>query len=512
MPKDPSTEFARGEAAEAAGEQTSAAGAGKSFFGHPRGLATLFFTELWERFSYYGMRAILILFMTAPVATGGLAFDITTAGAIYGLYTASVYLLALPGGWVADRLMGQRYSVLLGGIIIACGHFSMAYPVIGTFYLGLVLIAVGTGLLKPNVSAMVGDLYPEGGARRDAGYSIYYMGINIGAFISPLVCGFLGQRIDWHLGFAAAGIGMVLGIIQYLMGAKYLGRAGLLEKAPLESRHDARRRRDIRSLILGIAVVAVPVLLMATGVLNLSIVELANAGGIFIVGLAVVYFIVTLASRDLKKTERKRIIVIFILFIAAALFWGAFEQAGSSLNLFAEHQTDMSILGYEFPASWLQSINPIFIIIMAPVFAWLWVALGRYEPSSPAKFAFGLVFAGLGFLVMAWAAIRSQGGSPVSPMWLIVTYFLHTTGELALSPVGLSTVTKLSPHRLVGQMMGVWFMASALGNLMAGRVAGFMETLPLSDIFGAVFLTTTIAGLVLALLSKPITRLMSGVK
>ncbi len=487
----------------------SPASADRSFFGHPRGLATLFFTEMWERFSYYGMRALLILFMTAAVAEGGLGFDTAKAGAIYGLYTGFVYLMALPGGWVADRLIGTRRAVLVGGIVIAAGHFSMAIESLTTFYLGLGLIVIGTGLLKPNISAMVGDLYPEGGARRDAGFSIFYMGINIGAFAAPLLVGFLGEQVDWHLGFGAAGVGMVLGLIQYVLGGRHLGTAGHYVGDA------AVRSTSQRQLGIGLLALAVLVALMfglsRAGLFELTAMTLANLAGVFIAGIAVVYFVVIFSVGGLDPTEKKRIGVVFILFVFSAVFWSGFEQAGSSLNLVAERLTNRTVFGWEAPASWLQAVNPLWIISLAPVFAWLWVALGKREPSSPMKFALGLILLGAGFAVMIAATTLAATGTQVSPMWLVLTYFLHTCGELCLSPVGLSTVTKLAPQRYVGQMMGIWFMSISLGNLMAGQVAGMFETLPLPQLFGAVTATTAGAGIVLLLLVRPIRKLMVGV-
>ena len=480
------------------------------FFGHPRGLATLFFTEFWERFSYYGMRALLILFMTATAVQGGLGFSAEKAGAIYGLYTMFVYLLSVPGGWIADRLIGQRRAVLLGGIIIACGHFSLAFHGLSTFYLGLFLIIVGTGLLKPNVSTMVGELYPEGGARRDAGFSVFYMGINLGAFVAPLLCGYLGQRIEWHYGFAAAGIGMVLGLVQYLLGGKYLGSIGMTANAG----DDPAQRRKATLLLAIFAAVALAVAAtMFAGVVPVTAQKLAGSAGVVVVGLAVVFFAYQFLWGGLVGDERKRMAAIAVLFVFSALFWSGFEQAGSSLNLFAERLTDRHIGGWEMPASWLQSVNAIFIILLAPVFSWLWLWLKERQPSAPLKFALGLVFLGLGFGVMVLAALRTNGGTQqVLPTWLVLTYLFHTIGELCLSPVGLSMVTKLAPHRKVGQMMGIWFMTLSLGNLLAGLVGGRFETLPLPQLFGAVFATTAGAGLLLALFARPVHKLMSGVE
>ncbi|WP_287129260.1 peptide MFS transporter [Candidatus Cyanaurora vandensis] len=478
------------------------------FFGHPRGLATLFFTEFWERFSYYGMRALLILFMTASVQEGGLGYDTAKAGAIYGLYTAMVYLMALPGGWVADRLLGQRKAVFWGGCVIALGHFSLAIENEMTFYAGLVLIVLGTGLLKPNISVMVGALYPEGGAKRDAGFSVFYMGINLGAFVAPLACGYLGESVDWHLGFGLAGVGMVLGLVQYRWGEKYLGEAGL-QPAPLASQES---KQVYTILYGGLGVVALVLLLGFSGLLPIDVGTLANLGGVVIVGVALSYFGYILAAGGLTAAERNRVLVIAALFIFSALFWSAFEQAGSSLSLFANDLTNRYVGSFETPASWLQSVNPLLIIGLAPVFAWLWVALGRLQPSLPVKFALGLIFVGLGFAVIAFASILAVGGNKVSPLWLVLTFVFHTIGELCLSPVGLSAMTKLAPQRLVSQIMGVWFTSVSLGSLIAGRVGGLFESLPLPQLFGAVCAFTVVAGLLLLLLAKPIQSLMGEVK
>jgi POT family proton-dependent oligopeptide transporter len=519
MPKDPTSEFASASAA-AAGRPTAGASRGSvsddtSLFGHPRGLATLFGTEFFERFSYYGMRALLVLYMTAAIANGGLGFDTVTAGAIYGMYGAGVYLLALPGGWVADKLIGQRRAVFVGGCVIATGHFCLAIDNIATFFLGLVMIVIGTGLLKPNISTMVGELYAQGDARRDAGFSIFYMGINLGAFVAPIVCSYLGEKIGWHVGFAAAGVGMVLGLIQYQLGGKYLGTAGLY---PDTGRQPGERAGHFRSLLLGIGAVALIIAalfgLRSAGVIDISMAGAADGVGYLIVSIAILYFAYMFFFGGLDKQERGRVSAVFVLFIFSALFWSGFEQAGSSLNLVAERLTDRVIFGWEMPAGWLQSVNAGFIIILAPVFAWVWISLARRnrEPSSPAKFTLGLFFLGLGFAVMILAAQRAASGALVSPMYLVATYLLHTIGELCLSPVGLSTVTKLAPHRMVGQMMGVWFMSISLGNLMAGRVAGQFENMPLPQLFGRVTMFTLGGAVVLALLIQPIKRLMSGVK
>ena len=475
------------------------------WFGHPRGLSTLFFTEMWERFSYYGMRAILVLFMTNAVATGGMGLDDVTATAIYGLYTAAVYVVALPGGWIADHLLGLRRAVFWGGSVIAIGHFTLAIPHIVAFYVGLMLIVIGTGLLKPNISAIVGDLYPEGGARRDAGFSIYYMGINAGGFLGPLVCGYLGETVDWHLGFGAAGVGMVLGLIQYSLGERHLGTAGELRpEMAVPARRSAATRALIRTLegVVGLGLIAAA--LQSIGAIRLSLVGFVDWTGFFIVLLAGAYLLYVVLLGGLTTVEKKRVGVIAVCFLAAACFWSGFEQAGSSMNLFADRLTDRVISGWEMPASWLQSVNGVFIILLAPLFSALWLWLGARNPSIPGKMGFGLIFLGIGFAVLAWGSVNATLENPVSPVWLVVTYFFHTIGELCLSPIGLSSITRLSPARYVGQMMGIWFMGAALGNLVAGRVAGLIESLPLPQLFGAVTMFSVGTGLVLLLFTKPL--------
>ena len=497
-----------------------------SFFGHPSGLATLFFTELWERFSYYGMRALLVLFMTAAATGGnpGLGFDTGKATAVYGLYTFFVYVLSLPGGWVADNIWGQRKAVLIGGIVIAAGHFTMAGPIIGlpdvsTFYLGLALIVMGTGLLKPNVSTMVGDLYPEGGARRDAGFSIFYMGINIGAILGPLLCGilaesgvgFLGLDANWHAGFSLAGFGMLAGLISYQVGADRLGDAGVLSVDKTDAEL-AATTRNFYLIAAGAALLIVGTgYALSTGALGITLPELAQYLGYAVVGITVAFFgyIIFFGGHTLE--EQKRLGVIFWLFILAAVFWSGFEQAGSSLNLFAAELTDRNIMGTLVPASTLQLINPLFIVIFAPIFGgmWTWLASRSSNPSIPVKFGLGLFGLAGGFFVLSWGAANATAANPVTPAWLVVTYFLHTCGELCLSPVGLSSMTKLAPESRVGQMMGIWFVAAALGNLFAGLLAGQLEALAPTNLFWMVAWITSGAGII-ALLASPIVKPLMG--
>ncbi|MGI8989717.1 MAG: peptide MFS transporter [Bryobacteraceae bacterium] len=478
----------------------------RAFFGHPRALSTLFFTELWERFSFYGMRGLLILFMTAGAATGGLGFTVAKAGAVYGLYTAMVYLLGVPGGWIADRMLGQRRAVLYGGVIIAIGHYSLALPGIGTFYLGLVLIVIGVGLLKPNVSTMVGQLYRENDPRRDAGFSIFYMGINVGSFAAPLLCSYLGENINWHYGFGLAGVGMTFGVIQYALGAKNLSDKSL----PPKQEPGERRRMQWALAAAAIATVSAAALLF-TGALSVSAQQISDAFGIVLIAVVAGVFGWLIFGAQWTTVERRRLIAIFVLFIAATLFWSLYEQAGSTLNLFADRSTDRTLRGMfpgKFPAGWFQSLNPLFVIALAPVFAWLWVRLGSRNPSSPAKFAVGLLFVGLGFLVLLPVA----SGHAISPLWLTLTYLLHTIGELCLSPVGLSAMTKLAPVRVASLMMGVWFLADAVGNYIGGRLASVYEAFPLTALFGLVGALAVVLAAVLALLVPPMKRLMGGVK
>lgn len=457
------------ELEEARVEETTGLG------GHPRGLGPLFFTELWERFSYYGMRAILVLYMVATPAQGGLGFDVKRAASIYGTYTMAVYLTALPGGLAADYLLGARLAVFLGGLIIACGHFSMVFHSMTFFYLGMILIAVGTGLLKPNISAMVGGLYRENDPRRDSGFSIFYMSINLGAFFAPLVCGYLAQSQSfknflagrgyeptgsWHWGFGAAGVGMIFGLIVYVLNGRRLAHVGKKVKVK-------------------------------------KVVSTAET-----------------ASQSLTTDDWKRIAAIFIFFVFTILFWGAYEQKGASLNLFAAKLVRTEIFGRSFPSSYLQSLTPLFVILLAPLFSMIWVRLRERQPSSPVKFTLGLVFIGVAYLLMIPASILTVSGK-VSPLWLVGLYFLEVCGEMCLSPVGLSTVTKLSPAKLVGIMMGVWFLASSVGSKLAGYLSGFFvadNPGQLLRLYGGIAAGLLVSAAILGLLTPSIKRLMGDVR
>jgi proton-dependent oligopeptide transporter, POT family len=483
-----------------------------SFFGHPRGLATLFFTEMWERFSYYGMRALLILFMTASVAKGGLGFPVVKAGAIYGFYTAMVYLLSLPGGWVADRIFGQRRAVLYGGILIVAGQFCLMSPGVGGFYAGLGLLMLGTGMLKPNASTIVGQLYAPGDRRRDSAFSIFYMGINLGGLLAPLACGYVGERVGWRLGFGLAGVGMIVGLIQYVMSAKYLGTAGL-HPTPPETPEAGRRLK--RNAALGVAAAVVILgavgLLAATGALEITAQRVSGTLGLVLIIVSVAIFTWLLFGRGWSSEERKRSAAILVLFVASATFWAAYEQAGSSLSLFAERSTNRVVMGFDFPASWFQFVPSMFVMILAPIFAWLWIAMGKREPSSPAKFAWALLFGAIAFAILVPPARATLTGALVSPWWLVGTYFLQTVGEMCLSPVGLSAMSKLAPARVAGMMMGLFFVSISIGDYLAGVAASLYESMPLPSLFGTVAMISFGAAALLVLLVKPTKKLMGGV-
>lgn len=472
--------------------------------GHPRGLTTLFFTEMWERFSYYGMRALLILYMTTAVASGGMGLDNARAASIYGAYTGSVYLMSIPGGWVADNVLGTRWAVFVGGVIIALGHFSMAVPSDFTFFLGLVLIVLGTGLLKPNVSALVGDLYSQEDQRRDAGFSLFYMGINIGALTAPLVCGFLGEKINWHLGFGAAGVGMTFGLIQYLVGRDRLAHVG---NPPQQTSAETRRKAVIGVLFMAAICAAVGLLFFGPEVI------VANQMWIMLGALALFFGWMFLAF--LRPEEKKPVAVIVILFFFSIIFWACYEQAGSSFSLFARDFTNRFVFGYEFPASWYQSSPPLFVVLLTPAFVLLWSVLGNRQPSSPIKFSLGLLFVGLGAAVLALASLSIGGGSKVGPWWLVGVYLLQTIGEICLYPVGLSTTTKLSPPRLTGLMMGIYFLSISFGNFAAGKAAGYFEAgsqEALIGLFSKVAAAPIVAALILLALTPSIRKLMGKVR
>jgi POT family proton-dependent oligopeptide transporter len=461
--------------------------------------------------------------MTAALADGGFGFQRLQASAIVGIYAASVYLASLPGGWIADRLLGLRRAILTGAVLIACGHISIGLSAFFggrvPFFVGLVLIVHGTGLLKPNISAIVGDLYPESGARRDAGFSIFYMGINTGAFLGQLVTGFLGEKVGWHWGFGAAGVGMLIGVAVFATRAgKTLGNIGLET-----TRHPdpvVQAKQTLRAKIAiaaGLGALALVIVLAATGAISLNPQVIGKYMTYVLVGLGVAYFGYIFTAGGLTSDERKRTVVILVLFIFSAIFWSAFEQAPTSLNLFARDFTDRQIGDFEIPAIWFQSVNSLFIIIFAPVFAWIWSGLAKrgLDLSSPTKFSIGLLVTSVAFLLMLLASrivVGSGGTVKVSPLWLVASYLLQTAGELSISPVGLSSMTKLSPRRYVGQMMGVWFLATSVGNLIAGLVGGNVNPEDLAQtpkLFTLTSASLLVAGVILALMIVPIRNMMA---
>jgi proton-dependent oligopeptide transporter, POT family len=480
----------------------------RTILGQPFGLATLFLTEMWERFTYYGIQAVLILYMVAAAAKGGLGLDDKTSSSIFGLFLGSTYLLGLPGGWIADRLLGAQRAVITGGILIAAGSVLIAIGTEAIFFLGLLVNAMGVGLLKPNVSAMVASLYPEGGARRDAGFSIFYMGINIGAALGSFCVPLCAAAFGWRFGLALPALFMALGVAQFLWTRSYLGAAGL------QPSH--QRRGSWTPVVLLLLAVAVVVLLVLAGTVRLDAAVLAAAASWGYAILAVTYFVYLLFFAGLTVVERRRILVMVALFVASVMFWAGYYQQGGSFNLFAERYTDRHILGWDMPAGVLQAVNPFFVITLAGVFATLWIALGKRgrDPLASAKFGLALVLLGLGFLVMYFAAQRVLAGYLVLPTWLVLTYFLHTCGELCLSPVGLSYMSKLAPPRFVGQVMGMWFLSLALGGNLAGQLTGqydasHLDSLP--ALFLRIFWYGLITGTVMLLLTPFVKRLMAGV-
>jgi POT family proton-dependent oligopeptide transporter len=480
------------------------------FAGHPTGLATLFFTEMWERFSYYGMRALLVLYMTAPAATGGLGFRIDEAALIYGNYTMAVYLLALPGGFFADAFLGPRRAMLAGGVAIACGHYALVIHSSLTFYCGLSLIAFGSGLFKPSISAMVGVLYLEGDARRDAGFSIFYMGINIGALIAPLVTGFLAQSAwfkawlvargfdpgqSWHWGFGAAGVGMTLALLCLCMRQSV--RPSIYKFASISAN---LKRRSV---------------LVGTGTFSLLVLGILSDAP-RLLWLRLVFLIVPLIAiawyARQPSVDAQRIAATFVFFIATMVFWTIFEQAGLSISIFADRFARNEVMGFIIPSSWFQALNPLLVIALTPLFAAIWTAWGHLL-SAPIKFCLGFAFLAMAMLLMAAAAALMTGGK-VSPLWLFGLFLLLTIGELCFSPVGLSIMTKLAPKGHTGLMLGIWFLGSAWGNKLAG-VLGAEIPMDAPETLIWFFLKqagiAVIAVVVLGTLTPCVKRLMSGI-
>ena len=443
----------------------------KSFFGHPLGLRTLFFTELWERMSYYGMRGLLVLYMTIGiVGNPGLGWSNIEANAIYGIYAGMVYFLALPGGWLADNLLGYQKAVLYGALIIMFGHFTLAIPLEQTFILGLALVAIGTGLLKPNISSIVGQLYADNDERRDSGFTVFYMSINIGSMLGFAVCGYLGERIGWHWGFGAAGIGMLFGVLQFIFFKDNLGEAGLYPNSMSQERRQSLKFWTISTILFFLVIVLTGML----GIWNVDPVFFAERFRDYLVVNSFFYFGYLFYFAGLTSNEKKNVLMLLLLFVGAAAFWSGFDQSAGSLSIFTRDYVNLTFGSFQAPVSWTQFLNPLFVVMFAPFFAYLWIYLGKrnLNPNTPIKFAIGLIFMGLGFIVMLYAVEYALISAPVGVQWLLLTYLLHTFGELVLSPVGLSAFSRYSPKKYLGQMMGLWFLASSLGGVLAGLLGG----------------------------------------
>ncbi|MFG2985372.1 peptide MFS transporter [Streptomyces sp. NPDC048258] len=489
----------------------------KTFFGHPRGLATLFMTEMWERFSYYGMRALLVYYLVsggADAATGsqggGLAMTAATTTAIYSVYVSMVYLMAMPGGWFGDRVWGARKTVAIAGFVIMAGHLSLALPGQAMFFVGLILVAAGSGLLKANISTMVGHLYdgPED-PRRDGGFTLFYIGINLGAFVAPLVVGTVGKEHNWHLGFALAAVGMGLGLLQFLLGTKHLSPKSSLVPNPLTPEERKAVLTKVVFAVLGIAVFYGAVVALGAYTLNWALVPLTLAG--LIIPIAVLTRIKR--DKDLSGAEQSKMTAYIWFFIAAAVFWMIYDQGGSTLSLFADDKTASTVFGLGFSATWYQSLNPLFVMALAPVFAWLWVWLARknQEPNTIVKFAMGLVLIGASFFVFIVPMNMAGGDVKVSPMWLVSIYMIQTIGELCVSPVGLSVTTKMAPQKYASQMMGVWFLAVTAGDCITSLLSIAGVDLNGLGVIALQAAAATLAGFAVYTYRKKVQALMGGV-
>lgn len=479
------------------------------FFGHPKGLFTLFFTEFWERFSYYGMRAILVFYMYYEVSKGGLGFDEQTALAIMSIYGSLVYMSGIIGGWLADRIFGTSQAVFYGGILIMFGHIVLAIPGnVTMFFVSMILIVIGTGLLKPNVSAMVGDIYSEKDDRRDAGFSLFYMGINLGGFLSPLIVGSV-MNYSFHLGFGFAAIGMLIGLIIFLVTKKKsLGLAGTYVANPLSP---AEKRKVY--MVIGGAIVLLGIMLAVTipaGLLTIeSFIALVGFLGFLI---PAIYFIVMYRSPKTTEVERSRVLAFIPLFLASVMFWSIQEQGSTILANFADKRTQLEIGGIHLSPAWFQSLNPLFIILLAPVFAWLWVKLGKRQPSIPQKFSLGLLFAGLSFLVILLPAHFGGEHSLVHPMWLVLSYLIVVIGELCLSPVGLSATTKLAPAAFSAQTMSLWFLSNAAAQGLNAQIVKFYQPETEMLYFGVIGGMAILLSIILFIVTPLIQKYMKGVR
>lgn len=482
----------------------------KGFFGHPKGLFTLFFTEFWERFSYYGMRAILVYYMYYEMSEGGLGLDQTTALSIMSIYGSLVYMSGIIGGWLADRIFGTSKAIFYGGILIMLGHIALAIPgSLALFFVSMVLIVLGTGLLKPNVSSVVGEIYAEDDNRRDAGFSIFYMGINMGAFIAPLIVGTIGMKINFHLGFSLAAVGMFIGLVLFVVTKKKnLGLAGTVIANPLSP---SEKSRTIKIFTVSAIIIAAVVYFgLEYGFLTFD--SFIATVGIFGLLIPTAYFVVMYRSKKTTETERSRILAYIPLFIAAVMFWSIQEQGSTILAAYADTRTDLEFAGITISPAWFQSLNPLFIITLAPVFAWMWVRLGNRQPSIPRKFSLGLLFAGLSFLVILLPAYFGGTDALVNPLWLVLSYFIIVLGELCLSPVGLSATTKLAPVAFSAQTMSLWFLSNAAAQAINAQLVKFYTPENEMMYFGIIGGASIVLSILLYIASPLIQRFMKGVK
>ncbi|GAA3732701.1 POT family proton-dependent oligopeptide transporter [Spinactinospora alkalitolerans] len=476
----------------------------RGFLGHPRGLATLFFTEAWERFSYYGMRALLLYYMYDRVADGGLGIDNGTALSLVAVYGSAIYMAAIAGGWVSDRLLGVRRCTLYGGILIMCGHVFLALPAGTTaLYVSMIFIVLGTGLLKPNISISVGDLYADKDLRRDSGFTIYYMGISIGALLAPLTVGTLGQRYDYHLGFGLAAIGMAIGLLVYVRGQRHLSEAGRRPANPLR----ASEIRSSRTAWPIAAAAALTVLAAAAAAVSgrLTADLVVDAVSVLSIALPVTYFTMMLRSGRTTPEERSRVLAYIPLFMAAVCFWIIQEQGAIVLAQYARQSTDLDLSGFEIPSSWFQSVGSLVLIVLAPCFAAMWLALGRRsrQPSTPAKFGMGLLFAGASYALLVIPALGEQKSGP---LWLVASFALVTVGELCLSPIGLSATTRLAPAAFATQTMGIWLASGAAGQGISAQIVGFYDRGDAALYFGVIGACAVLLGLLFVIAPAVRTR------
>ncbi|MFC0612068.1 peptide MFS transporter [Scopulibacillus daqui] len=478
------------------------------FLGHPRGLFTLFSTELWERFSYYGMKALLIYYMYDKLSNGGLGIDQGTAAAIMSVYGSLVYMSGMIGGWIADRLLGNRHTIFWGGVLIMTGHIALSFPAgLTALFVSMFFIVLGTGLLKPNVSKVVGDLYSKEDTRRDSGFSIFYMGINLGAFIAPYITGTLGQKVNYHLGFATAAVGMALGLIFYVItGRRSLGDAGQRVANPLKPEE---RKKVLARFLIGAAIIIV---LAAVGYVTHTLTVKAFTNLISILGIVIpiCYFVVMLVSKKTTAEERSRLLAYIPLFIASVMFWSIQEQGSVILAIYADNRTQLDLWGFHIPSSWFQSLNPVFIIIFSPIFALLWLKLGKRQPVTPNKFSLGLILSGISFLILLVPAIMYGTDHLVSPLWLVLSFLLVTFGELCLSPVGLSVTTKLAPAAFSAQTMSLWFLSNATGQAINAKITPLYNSHTEITYFGTIGAIGVLLGIILLFVAPKIHKLMRG--